>query len=112
MKNFLLGTLFGSGLLVGSPLLAQVLLPQYSLWEGFAFGDKQTVESRETEERLARFLLGMEQQTLPNEQSIQFADKYLKKWAFCPLLENSLHCDLSNYFVAKNHRKLHQFGNL
>lgn len=96
MKNFLLGTLFGSGrptnsplpyneqptfcdlrrvlkthllhialfvcglLLVNSPITAQVLLPQYSVWEGFAFGDKHVVESREAEERFARFLLGLE----------------------------------------------------
>ena len=55
--------------------------------------------ARAEEEQFAHFLLGLEQQTLPNEQSIQFADKYLKKWAFCPLLENSLHCDLSNYLI-------------
>lgn len=49
-------------LLTSSCITAQVLLPQYSVWEGFAFGDKQVVESREAEERFARFLLGLEQQ--------------------------------------------------
>jgi cytochrome oxidase Cu insertion factor (SCO1/SenC/PrrC family) len=77
MKKILLSILFGSGLLVGSPLLAQVLLPQYSLWEGFAFGDMQTVESRETEERFARFLLSIANQTLTqqNEQIGALLDK-------------------------------------
>ena len=50
-------------LLTNSPIAAQVLLPQYSMWEGFAFGNKQVVESREAEERFARFLLGMAHQT-------------------------------------------------
>ena len=59
------------GLLLGnSPIAAQVLLPQYSVWEGFAFENKQTVESREAEERFARFLLGMAHQT-PTQQAEQ-----------------------------------------
>mgnify|MGYP003304111851 CR=1 FL=1 len=70
MKKILLGILFGSGLLVGSPLLAQFLLPQYSVWEGFAFENKQVVASRETEERFAHFLLGLEHQT-PTQQAEQ-----------------------------------------
>lgn len=57
-------------LLTSSPITAQVLLPQYSVWEGFAFGDKQVVESREAEERFARFLLSLESQT-PTQQAEQ-----------------------------------------
>ena len=49
-------------LLTNNPIAAQVLLPQYSVWAGFAFEDEQAVESREAEERFARFLLGLEQQ--------------------------------------------------
>lgn len=52
------------------PLCAQVLLPQYSVWAGFAFEDEQAVESREAEERFARFLLGLEHQT-PTQQAEQ-----------------------------------------
>ena len=63
MKKILLGILFGSGLLASSPLLAQFLLPQYPVWEGFAFENKQAVASRETEERFAHFLLHIVQQT-------------------------------------------------
>lgn len=59
-------------LLSNSPIAAQVLLPQYSVWEGFAFGNKQVVESREAEERFARFLLGMAHQT-PTRQAEQIA---------------------------------------
>ena len=55
-------------LLINSPIAAQVLLPQYSVWEGFAFENKQTVESREAEEQFARFLLGLEHQT-PTQQA-------------------------------------------
>ena len=40
------------------------------MWEGFAFGNKQVVESREAEERFARFLLGLEHQT-PTQQAEQ-----------------------------------------
>ena len=65
--------LFLCGLLpTNSPIAAQVLLPQYSVWEGFAFGNKQVVESREAEERFARFLLGMAHQT-PTRQAEQIA---------------------------------------
>ena len=72
MKTFFLHiTLFICGLLlINSPIAAQVLLPQYSVWEGFAFDDKQFVESREAEERFARFLLSLEQQT-PTQQAEQ-----------------------------------------
>ena len=63
--------LFLCGLLpTNSPIAAQVLLPQYSVWEGFAFEDEQAVESREAEERFARFLLGMAHQT-PTQQAEQ-----------------------------------------
>ena len=53
-----------------NPIAAQVLLPQYSVWEGFAFSNQQAVESREAEERFARFLLGLEHQT-PTQQAEQ-----------------------------------------
>lgn len=64
-------------LLVNSPITAQVLLPQYSVWEGFAFGDKQVVESREAEERFARFLLGLEH--LAPAQQAEHIGKLLAK---------------------------------
>ena len=68
---FLHIALFICGLLLSnSPIAAQVLLPQYSVWEGFAFGNQQAVESREAEERFARFLLGMAHQT-PTQQAEQ-----------------------------------------
>ena len=70
MKTFFLHiTLFIYGLLlINSPITAQVLLPQYSIWEGFAFGDKQVVESREAEERFAHFLLHIAHQTLTQQE--------------------------------------------
>ena len=79
MKTFFLHiTLFICGLLlINSPITAQVLLPQYSMWEGFAFGNKQVVESRETEERFARFLLGLEHQT-PTQQAKQIGELLVK----------------------------------
>lgn len=69
MKTFFLHiTLFIYGLLlINSPIAAQVLLPQYSVWEGFAFGDKHVVESREAEERFAHFLLHIAHQTLTQQ---------------------------------------------
>ena len=72
MKIYILHiTLFFCGLLlINSPISAQVLLPQYSVWEGFAFSNQQAVESREAEERFARFLLGLEHQT-PTQQAEQ-----------------------------------------
>lgn len=72
MKIYILHiALFVCGLLlINSPITAQVLLPQYSVWEGFAFEDEQAVESREAEERFARFLLNLEQQT-PTQQEEQ-----------------------------------------
>ena len=72
MKKILLGILFGSGLLASSPLLAQFLLPQYPVWEGFAFENKQAVASRETEKRFAHFLLHIVQQT-PAQQAEQIS---------------------------------------
>lgn len=57
-------------MLTNNPIAAQVLLPQYSVWAGFAFEDEQAVESREVEERFARFLLGMAHQT-PTQQAEQ-----------------------------------------
>ena len=63
--------LFLCGLLpTNSPIAAQVLLPQYSVWEGFAFSNQQAVESREAEERFARFLLSIERMT-PTQQAEQ-----------------------------------------
>jgi thioredoxin-related protein len=50
-------------LLTNSSISAQILLPSYSAWDGFAFENKQAVESRDTEERFARFLLHITQQT-------------------------------------------------
>ena len=79
MKTFFLHiTLFICGLLlINSPITAQVLLPQYSVWEGFAFENKQTVESREAEERFARFLLHIAQQT--SAQQIEQIGELLTK---------------------------------
>ena len=64
-------------LLSNSPIAAQVLLPQYSAWEGFAFENKQAIESREAEERFARFLLGMAHQT-PTQQAEQIGELLAK----------------------------------
>lgn len=64
-------------LLSNSPITAQVLLPQYSVWEGFAFENKQAVESREAEERFARFLLGLEHVT-PVQQAEQIGELLAK----------------------------------
>ena len=63
--------------LVNHSTTAQVLLPQYSVWEGFAFDDKQSVESRGAEERFARFLLSIEQQT-PLQQASQIGELLAK----------------------------------
>ena len=73
MKTYLLHIvllLFCGLWITNNPLCAQVLLPQYSVWEGFAFSNQQAVESREAEERFARFLLSLEQQT-PTQQAEQ-----------------------------------------
>ena len=73
MKTYLLHIvllLFCGLWITNNPLCAQVLLPQYSVWEGFAFDDKQTVESREAEERFAHFLLGLER-VAPTQQAEQ-----------------------------------------
>ncbi len=64
-------------MLINSPITAQVLLPQYSVWEGFAFSNQQAVESREAEERFARFLLGLEHQT-PTQQAEQIGELLTK----------------------------------
>ena len=65
MLCFILG---GVPLVGSSSLLAQVLLPQYSVWAGFAFENKQAVESREAEERFAHFLLHIAHQTLTQQE--------------------------------------------
>ena len=57
-------------LLSNSSIVAQVLLPQYSIWDGFTFENKQAVESREAEERFAHFLLGLEH-LVPSQQAEQ-----------------------------------------
>ena len=64
-------------LLTSSCIKAQVLLPQYSVWEGFAFSNQQAVESREAEERFARFLLHITQQT-PTQQAKQIGELLAK----------------------------------
>lgn len=79
MKTYFLHiALFVCGLLLSnSPIAAQVLLPQYSVWEGFAFENKQAVESREAEERFARFLLHIAQQA-PAQQAEQIGELLAK----------------------------------
>ena len=104
MKTFFLHiTLFIYGLLlINSPITAQVLLPQYSIWEGFAFDDKQSVESRGAEERFARFLLSLEQQT-PTQQAEQIgnllakAEQYNTTARFLLLADKYLHDPNSPY---------------
>lgn len=66
MLCFILG---GVPLVGSSSLLAQVLLPQYSVWAGFAFENKQAVESRGAEERFAHFLLHIAHQTLTQQEN-------------------------------------------
>ena len=104
MKRFFLHiTLFIYGLLlINSPIAAQVLLPQYSVWEGFAFSNQQAVESREAEERFARFLLSLEQQT-PTQQAEQIgallakAEQYNATARFLTLAEKYLYDPNSPY---------------
>ena len=104
MKTYLLRiALFVCGLLlINSPITAQVLLPQYSIWEGFAFDDKQSVESRGAEERFARFLLSLEQQT-PTQQAEQIgallaeAEQYNATARFLTLADKYLHDPNSPY---------------
>ena len=104
MKTFFLHiTLFIYGLLlINSPIAAQVLLPQYSVWEGFAFSNQQIVESREAEERFARFLLSLEQQT-PTQQAEQIgnllakAEQYNTTARFLLLADKYLHDPNSPY---------------
>jgi hypothetical protein len=104
LKTFFLHiTLFIYGLLlINSPIAAQVLLPQYSVWEGFAFDDKQSVESRGAEGRFARFLLSLEQQT-PTQQAEQIgnllakAEQYNTTARFLLLADKYLHDPNSPY---------------
>lgn len=104
MKTFFLHiTLFIYGLLlINSPIAAQVLLPQYSVWEGFAFSNQQAVESRGAEERFARFLLSLEQQT-PTQQAEQIgallakAEQYNATARFLTLAEKYLYDPNSPY---------------
>lgn len=65
----LIGLLF----VTSSPIIAQIVLPQYSVWEGFAFENKQAVESREAEERFAHFLLSLERMA-PTQQAEQIGE--------------------------------------
>lgn len=69
MNKILLCILLGLVLSVGSPLCSQVLLPHYSVWQGFAFANKQAVESREAEERFARFLIDVVR--LPRSEQVE-----------------------------------------
>ena len=98
-------------LLINSPIAAQVLLPQYSVWEGFAFENKQTVESREAEERFARFLLGLEHQT-PIQQAEQIgallakAEQHNATSRFLTLAEKYLYDPNSPY---RNNERYLQF---
>lgn len=104
MKIYILHiALFVCGLLlINSPITAQVLLPQYSVWEGFAFDDKQSVESRGAEERFARFLLSLEQQT-HTQQAEQIgnllakAEQYNTTARFLLLADKYLHDPNSPY---------------
>lgn len=105
MKIYILHiALFVCGLLliINSPITAQVLLPQYSVWEGFAFEDEQAVESRGAEERFARFLLSLEQQT-PTQQAEQIgnllakAEQYNATARFLTLAEKYLYDPNSPY---------------
>ena len=105
MKTYLLHIvllLFCGLWIINNPLCAQVLLPQYSVWEGFAFDDKQSVESRGAEERFARFLLSLEQQT-PTQQAEQIgnllakAEQYNTTARFLLLADKYLHDPNSPY---------------
>lgn len=105
MKTYLLHIvllLFYGLWITNNPLCAQVLLPQYSIWEGFAFSNQQTVESREAEERFARFLLSLEQQT-PTQQAEQIgnllakAEQYNTTARFLLLADKYLHDPNSPY---------------
>ena len=88
--------------LVNHSTTAQVLLPQYSVWEGFAFSNQQAVESREAEERFARFLLGLEQQN-STQQAEQIgallakAEQYNATARFLTLAEKYLYDPNSPY---------------
>ncbi len=104
MKTYLLhiALLLCGLLLINSPISAQVLLPHYSVWEGFAFEDKHVVESREAEERFARFLLGLEQQnsTQQTEQIgalLAKADQHNATARFLTLAEKYLYEPNSPY---------------
>lgn len=109
-------------LLINSPITAQVLLPQYSMWEGFAFGNKQVVESREAEERFARFLLGMAHQT-PIQQAEQIgallakAEQHNATARFLTLAEkylydpNSPYRNDEQYLLFLQYAATHQLAN-
>lgn len=107
-------------LLTSSCITAQVLLPQYSVWEGFAFSNQQAVESREVEERFARFLLGLESQT-PTQQAEQIgallakAEQNNATARFLTLAEkylydpNSPYRDDERYLLFLQYAATHQF---
>lgn len=108
-------------LLVNSPITAQVLLPHYSVWAGFAFENKQAVESREAEERFARFLLGLEHQT-PTQQAEQIgallakAEQHNATARFLTLAEkylyepNSPYRDDEQYLLFLQYAAAHQLA--
>ena len=108
-------------MLINSPIAAQVLLPQYSVWEGFAFSNQQAVESRDAEERFARFLLSLEQQT-PTQQAEQIgallakAEQYNATARFLTLAEkylydpNSPYRDDEQYLLFLQYAAAHQLA--
>ena len=108
-------------LLTNNPITAQVLLPQYSVWAGFAFEDEQAVESREAEERFARFLLGMAHQT-PTQQAEQIgallakAEQHNATARFLTLAEkylydpNSPYRNDERYLLFLQYAAKHQFA--
>ena len=108
-------------LLSNSPIAAQVLLPQYSVWEGFAFENKQAVESLEAEERFARFLLHIAPQT-PSQQAEQIGELLAKaeqnnatarfltlaeKYLYAP---NSPYRNDERYLLFLQYAATHQFA--
>lgn len=77
-RSFLHAVLLFNGLfLLNSFLSAQSLPSQRSVWEGFAFGNKEEVESRRAEERFARFLIDVVRSS-HSEQSEQVQSLLLR----------------------------------
>ncbi len=77
-RSFLHAVLLFNGLfLLNSFLSAQSLPPQRSVWDGFAFGNKEEVESHRAEERFARFLIDVVRSS-HSEQSEQVQSLLLR----------------------------------